>query len=650
MFEYGSELLNDFGGASALEWLETNGIGGWASSSLTFANTRRYHGILVAGSRTRPERTVLVARLDETLKTAEGSFELASNQFDGVIHPAGYRLMESFRKDIFPEVVYRCGSVRLRKTIITPRGENTTIVLYELIEGDGPLELRLRPFYANRDYHSLVRRESFAMPLVHVRIDGSKFESHADWWRGFEYPIERERGLDDHEDLFTPGEYVVKLQKGSLLPVVMSTEDPAGRDLLALIDAEHSRREALVESKDDLVRALTLAADQFIIDRDVASPMSNVADAAAQGIEDGPGREDPAAARRLQTVIAGYHWFTDWGRDTMISLPGLCLVTRRFEDAKNILRRFIAAASKGMMPNRFPDGTDVPAYNSVDAGLWFFVAVWKYFDHTWDVDFVRNEAAPVLFDMLAWLDRGTRYNIHVDDDGLLYAGASGVQLTWMDAKAGDEVFTPRCGKPVEINALFYNALRITARLTDSEELAERAEKVRVSFEKAFWNARDGCCFDVIGPDDASIRPNQLLVLSLPFPLFGEARAEQILATCEQHLLTPRGLRSLSPYDSRYRGRLIGNQWARDSAYHQGTVWSWLLGPYMTALCRVRGERGRQQSRDLLDAFLPHLRDEAGIGTISEIFDGDAPHLPRGCIAQAWSVAELLRAYLEDVDG
>lgn len=354
-------------------------------------------------------------------------------------------------------------------------------------------------------------------------------------------------------------------------------------------------------------------------------------------------------AAQLQTVIAGYHWFADWGRDTMIALPGLCLVSGRFGEARDILRRFIAAASKGMMPNRFPEGSDTPAYNSVDSGLWFFVAVWKYFDYTWDVEFVREEAIPIMLDMLGWLEKGTRYNIHVDDDGLLYAGASGVQLTWMDAKVGDEVFTPRRGKPVEVNALWYNALRITATLTASEELAARAAEVRRVFEEKFWNEATGCCFDVLSPADASLRPNQLLALSLPFPLFDSTRAEAILAICEEHLLTPRGLRSLSNRDPRYRAALTGDQRSRDAAYHQGTVWSWLLGPYITALCRVRGSEGRTQARTVLQTFAPHLR-EAGVGTISEVFDGDAPHAPRGCIAQAWSVAEILRAIREDLDG
>lgn len=622
MYEYGPEVLRDFTRASALEWLETSGTGGYASSSLVFANTRRYHGLLVAGSTSRSDRTILVSKLDETIVSSEGSFELGCSQFPGTIHPAGYTYLDRFVRDLFPVATYRAGGITLRKTIVAPRGENTTIVLYEVLEAPGPFELRLTPFLAGRDYHSLVDRATWSEPLVRIRIEGARFESAPVWWTAFEYAIEIERGLPAHEDLFTPGSYVVTLRPGAVLPVAISTGDMTGRDLLAMIAAERARRDALViHAPDPLSRTLTLAADQFIVARDEG----------------------------LETIIAGYHWFGDWGRDTMISLHGLTYTTHRFDDARRILRRFLLAANRGMIPNRFPEGSDTPAYNSVDAGLWLFIAIWDYFDSAWDVDFVRSEAVPALLDIIGCLDRGTRFNIHVDDDGLLYAGANGVQLTWMDARVGDECITPRRGKPVEINALWYNALSIVARLTASRELTARADQVRASFERLFWNEDAGCCFDVLNPSDPSIRPNQLLALSLPFPLFDSDRAERILRTCRQKLLTPVGLRTLSPDDPRYLGKLLGDQQARDAAYHQGTVWPWLLGPYVTALVRIRGEEGRAEARRIIEGFVPHL-GEAGVGTISEIFDGDAPHAPRGCIAQAWSVAELLRIWMEEVNG
>jgi predicted glycogen debranching enzyme len=358
---------------------------------------------------------------------------------------------------------------------------------------------------------------------------------------------------------------------------------------------------------------LILAADQFLIDRD----------------------------RHTKTIIAGYHWFTDWGRDTMIALPGLCLATGRFSDAKQILRRWLAAASQGMIPNRFPDGTNEPEFNSVDAGLWLFIAIWRYREATGDEEFLCDEALPVLRDAIDWLVRGTRFNIHVDLDGLLYAGASGVALTWMDAIVDGEAVTPRSGKPVEINALWYNALRIVAELAGDAGLAARADAVRESFEAAFWNRESQCCFDVVNPNDASIRPNQIFAIALPFAMFDEARAEQIIRVCESKLLTPVGLRTLAPDDPRYRGQLIGDPRSRDTAYHQGTVWPWLFGPYIDALLRYRGDAGRDAASSLVANMASHLAD-AGVGTIGEIFDGDAPHTPRGCIAQAWSVGELLR--------
>jgi predicted glycogen debranching enzyme len=607
-FEFDADLLHDFDRAVKREWIETNGVGGWASSTIVCANTRRYHGLLVAGSRSRSERRVLVSKLDETLVIGDERYELGCNRYPGAISPLGFEWMTSFRRDLFPEFEYEAGGVRLRKTIVCPRGENTTIVLYEVLEAASPFQMRLRPFFANRDFHSLMKRsDEWTAPVVTIDVPGATFEPWPDWYYNFEYEAEQERGLDFSEDLQTPGEYVVELEAGARLPVVLSVgrvlqpASPGGLEnppyVEALIERERTRREQFAGND------LFLAADQFIVDRD-----------AGQGI------------------IAGYHWFGEWGRDAMISLPGLCLATGRTDDAREVLRRFLSVADRGMIPNRFPEGSDVPEYNSVDAGLWLFVAVWHYVRATGDLQFV-----PALVEMIEWLDRGTRFNIHVDDDGLLYAGAAGVQLTWMDAKVGDWVVTPRRGKPVEVNALWYNALQITAELTNDDALHARAEAVRLRFSEVFWNEQASCCYDVVegAMRDGSIRPNQLFALSLPFPLIEGERAESVLRVCEAKLLTPYGLRTLSPDDDRYRGTSTGPQSERDAAYHQGTVWPWLIGAYSDAVQRVRGERPE------FPALIAHL-SEAGLGSISEVFDGDAPHTPRGCIAQAWSVAELLR--------
>jgi glycogen debranching enzyme len=628
MIALGPDVLHDFERASQLEWIETNGLGGWAGSSVTFANTRRYHGMLVAALPGRTERTVLVSKLDETIN----GVDLATNRFPDTIHPRGFERLVSFRRGVFPVWEFVAGGVRLRKTVVAPHGENLTIILYEVLDCAAPFELRLTPFLAGRDYHSLIHCTDASLPFVHIDVPGATFNAKPDCWKEFDYDRERERGLDHLEDLFTPGSYSVTLKRGEVLPVAIGVEY-ADWDALGLIEDERSRREAVLggggggggggsESPDpessrtptphSLLPTLLLAADQFLIERD-----------------------------EKKTIIAGYHWFTDWGRDTMIALPGLCLATGRFDDAKQILRRWLAAASKGMIPNRFPDGTNEPEFNSVDAGLWLFIAVWRYREATNDDGFIHDEALPVLRDAINWLDRGTRFGIHVDLDGLLYAGANGVALTWMDAIVDGEAVTPRRGKPVEINALWYNALRIVAALSDDSELSDRAESVRESFESAFWNRQSQCCFDVVNPNDASVRPNQLFAIALPFPLFDDARAEEILRVCESQLLTPVGLRTLTPNDPRYRGRLIGDQHSRDTAYHQGTVWPWLLGAYIDALLRYRGDAGFSSARALIANLSTHL-NEAALGTIGEIFDGDAPHAPRGCIAQAWSVGEVLR--------
>ena len=595
MLTIAAEALRNFERATSLEFLDTNGLGGWAGSSLCFANTRRYHGMLVTASRTRAERTVVVAKLDE----AVNGVELSSNRYVGAVHPRGFELLKRFDRDIFPLWEYAIGDIRLRKTVGCPRGENTTIIRYEVVGAS--VELRLRPFLAGRDSHHLMRRHDGAPPFVKIIVAGAKFEAAPDWYYNFEYERERERGLDCVEDLFTPGAYVVQLAPGAPLDVILTTEEKTRVSL----DKERARRERFA-----LRGPLTLAADQFIVDRE----------------DDDRG------------IIAGYHWFAEWGRDTMISLPGLCLATHRFSDAKRILRRWLRAFNEGLIPNRFVEHAQ-PDYNSIDAALWVFVAVWKYLEATRDHTFVREEALPQLLDAIAWFERGVF-------DGLLH---SGPQMTWMDARVKGIATTPREGKAVEINALWYNALRIAAALSDDTNLTRRADSVREKFRERFWNARAGCCFDVIEPEDDSIRPNQIFAMSLPFPLLQGDRAESVLRVCESKLLTPVGLRTLSPDDPRYRGHIEGDQWARDSAYHQGTVWPWLLGPWVTAVTRVRGEAGREQARKLIDNMEAHLH-EAGVGTISEVFDGDPPHAPRGCIAQAWSVAELLRVIAEDVDG
>ena len=635
----------DFGYLEPREWIECNGLGGWASASLSGALTRRYHGLLVAALRPPTGRMVMLSKLDEALLGAEGRFELGCNEYPGITYPRGFEQLAAFSRGLFPVFEFACGGMRLRKTVAALHGENTALVCYELLEASAPSALELRPLLAPRDYHSLSHANPFlrqssefkggllrlkpydGVPEIFIQVPGSSFSAEGAWYRNFQYARERERGLDFEEDLFCHGAFRVELKKGEPLYVLASLQDPSGRDGSALLKAEAGRREALLAGQDDpFRRRLLLAADQFLVRR----------------------------GGDLSTIIAGYPWFTDWSRDTMIALRGLCLSTGRLAEAKGILEAFLQSLSQGMLPNRFPDASEIPEYNTVDGTLWLFVAVFDFWKKGGDEAFVFKRCLPALLEILEWHRHGTRYGIQADADGLLKAGEPGMQLTWMDAKVGGWVVTPRQGKAVEVNALWFNALRISLELCLAAKktelvagLAREAESCRLAIAKAFWNPAADCCYDVIdgAQADASLRPNQLFCLSLPFPLFEGARAESILKAVEKKLLTPRGLRSLSPDDPRYSPRYEGGVRERDGAYHQGTVWGWLLGPYCEALIRVRGKAGKATAQKLIEGFSPHL-DEACIGTASEIFDGEAPHAAKGCPAQAWTVAELLRIQLD----
>ncbi len=642
-------VTQNLGEAIGREWLETNGLGGWASSTIANAHTRRYHGLLVAATQPPVGRVVLLSKLDETLMRGEVRRELGSNVYPGAVHPQGYRHLKAFKKDIFPSFTYAVNDIVLEKRVAAIFGENTTVILYRVLEAAAPFQLALRPFIAGRDYHSLMQanREirptasydghvwSYQpyphLPVLFMRVPGATYFDHPDWYYRFEYLKEKQRGQDFQEDLFTPGVFTTSLECGSQLGIIVSTENPIDREAGDLLNKETERRKSLSAAlpvSDAFTQALSLAADQFVVRR----------------------------GDDLKTIIAGYHWFTDWGRDTMIALPGLTLVTGRYADAKKILQTFAENINQGMLPNRFPDAGEKPAYNTVDAGLWFFVAAYKYYRYTQDLSFLKAVLMPAMAEIIDWHQRGTRYGIHMARDGLLAAGEPGVQLTWMDVKIGDWVVTPRSGKAVEINALWYNALVIYARLLntvgrqkEARSFQKLSQMVIKHFVQVFWNAEGGYLFDVVDRDqrDSAIRPNQLLALSLPFALLGRNRARQALKVVEYHLLTPVGLRSLSPHDPAFNATYQGNGYQRDAAYHQGTVWAWLLGPYLTALVKVRGKTGRRQGLKLMSAVQDHLTT-SGIGQISEIFDGASPHAPRGCIAQAWSVAEIARAYVEDL--
>lgn len=652
MIQFTHDTLNDLDEATSREWLETNGLGGFSSSTIIGLNTRRYHGLLTAATKPPVGRIVMLSKLEETLIIDGRRYELSANQYPGTIHPQGFQYQTGFRLDPFPVFIYEVAGLRLEKSVFMVQGQNSVVVHYELPAGTTMKDIKfeIRPLIAFRDYHSTTHENSAlqphvemgegmttvapyaGLPALHFAHDAGALDADGFWYRNFEYVIEKERGLDFSEDLFSPFSMTFHLDGSSAGRIIASTErhDIARADEYR--DAEIARRRAIKTrmpaEHNELVRSLAAAADQFIVARE-----------------------------RCKTVIAGYHWFSDWGRDTMIALPGLTLATGHEEVAKSILSEFALHVDQGMLPNRFPDTGETPEYNTVDGTLWFLEAVRSLLQYTNDYEFVRTKLYDVLKDIISWHLRGTRYNIHVDENGLLVSGEPGVQLTWMDAKVNDWVVTPRHGKPVEIQALWYNALRVMEQLASKfgdveskSQYAELAGRAKTSFNEQFWNEEANCLYDVVDGDarDGSIRPNQVFAVSLFHSMISQERAESILSVVERELLAPRGLRTLSPGDSHYVGQYAGSPLSRDGSYHQGTVWPWLMGAYITACVKTRGKIiGREFAAKWLRNFGDHLH-EACLGQVSEIFDGDAPQKARGCVAQAWSVAELLRAALEDV--
>jgi predicted glycogen debranching enzyme len=661
MINFDAEACQNLETALGREWLETNHLGGFASSTITGANTRRYHALLTAALSPPTGRIVLLSKFEETLILDGERFDLSTNLYQpDVVHPQGFRRQVNFRLDPFPVFTYQAGDTRVEKSVFMPHGENSVVVRYRVqASGATRASLEIRPLVAFRDYHSLCSEaldvflqaelkpnlvslfkqdDSSQLLLAHNAVQVS---IEGNWYRNFEYPEERARGFDFHEDLFNPCLLIWQVEADTTCDLIASaTVEHAAGDAAILEERERERRRGIAKSTgaagtsedEAFAQSLVAASDQFLVRR-------------------GEG---------LGSVIAGYHWFTDWGRDTMISLGGLAFARGKFDTAREILLAFATHMRDGVIPNRFPDAGEEPEYNNVDGTLWFVNAVGELVRReSGGMEFVREHLYARLKEFIEWHERGTVYSIRVCEDGLLSAGQEDVQLTWMDAKIGDYVVTPRAGKAVEIQALWYNALRtieeIAARLDDDwmrNHCRALAELARAGFHGLFWNDAGNCLFDYInlaGEPDAAIRPNQIFALSLPHPIMTGSRGLSVVETVERELLTPYGLRSLSPRHPDYRARYEGDSYARDTAYHQGTVWAWLIGPFVTAYLRVHGRTPASlaQARRYVQSFREHLR-EAGVGQISEIFDGDAPHTPRGCIAQAWSVAELLRCELEEL--
>lgn len=637
--------------ALSLEWLETNGRGGFSSGTVAGANTRRYHALLLTARNPPSERFVLINHLEEWLALDGQTFPLSTNLYPGTVHPAGYEHCIGFSTDPWPTWTFDCNGVTVQREILSIHGRDIVIVRWKLIgKKHSRAALRVRPKLTGRDYHgthhengslATEARVGTGMVMWHPYSDlppvrafhsgGYRHEPH--WYRRIQFPVEQQRGLDHEEDWWSPGELTFDLESGSTRTMALTSESIDHLDVAAFTKREQARREQLKQAApaaDPLAGTLWRVAESYLSER-------------------GHG----------QTIIAGYPWFTDWGRDTFMSLPGLCLVTGRLDRAWQVIASFAAHVSEGMVPNRFPDAGEQPEYNTIDGSLWFIHAIDRYLAASGDEARVRETAWPAVQQILDGYRRGTRYGIRMDQDGLIAGGVPGTQLTWMDAKIGEWVVTPRHGKPVEIQALWVRALEVGDRLARRFGEADYADRCRAdrsraiaSFRNRFWYEQGGYLYDVIdGPEgnDASLRPNQLYALSLADDLVPRDQAQQMLRLVEEQLLTPVGLRTLSPTDSRYRPRYEGGVPERDGAYHQGTVWPFLLGLLVTAWMKTFGRSAavRNKARGFLAGLDAHLH-EACLGQVSEIFDAEAPHQPRGCFAQAWSVAEPLRALIEDL--
>jgi predicted glycogen debranching enzyme len=657
--QFGREVCGQLEIAESREWLVTNGLGGYASGTVAGTTTRRYHGLLVAALQPPVKRTVLVNDLDESIRYRGNTFSLATNRWtSGFISPKGYLLLEAFYLEgTKPVWRYALEEALVEKRVWMKQRENTTYVRFSLLRGREPIELDAKVLANYRDFHHTTRNPAWT-PRVESVDDGLEvfaFEgatpiflksAHGswtprnEWYRSYLLPVERERGLDDQEDRLYAGQFHAQISPGESVTMVFSTEPNASLDdeealtartnyevqLFQSWQQKHASTCAIVADEEpSWLWQLVLAADQFIVRRQIP--------------------RDPNGL----TILAGYHWFNDWGRDVMIALPGLTISMGRPEIAKNILLSLARYVDTGLLPNNFPDAGETPSYNTVDAALWFFEAVRQYFEATQDLEILQT-LYPVFAQIIDAYVSGTRYNIKVDPvDALVYAGTADLQLTWMDAKVGDWVVTPRTGKAIEVNALWINALdsmsgfaRLLMKPGDGyERLAEKATR---GFQK-FWSAEKQYCYDVVdtplGGRDASLRPNQVFAVSLPASPLSPIQRKAVVDALAEQLLTSHGLRSLGPREPGYKGECRGGPRERDSAYHQGTVWGWLLGPF--ALAHYRVYRDARLAQGFLEP-LGKTISTSGLGTLSEIFSGDPPFSPEGTIAQAWTVAEIVRAW------
>ena len=638
------------------EWLLTNERGAYCGSTVAGCHTRRYHGLLIGTLDPPANRIHALSQCLEAVSVGGRRHILTNFEFGGRLADEAMAYLRQFRRGAGAHFEYEIDGVRLTRSVYLARRTDTVAIVYRFEDVSGPVELEVRPLVGLRDFHGLqrswvsmtaeqveggvlVRHGGADSCELFMRCKEGGFAADAQWWYDFLYRADRERGQDCTEDLWSPGVFRCRLERPDEVVVWanlskrFNAETAEGFDLETRVAELREHRRRVVRAaggRQERLRRLFAAADAFVVRRSIGG-------------------------RQRCTIVAGYPWFMDWGRDTFISLKGLLLCTGRLEEATSVLTTFAAAADQGMIPNRFDDRSNTAHFNSVDASLWFIHAAFEYLGASGDGRTFARELLPVIRWIVDSYERGTRFGIRADEDGLITAGNEQTQLTWMDAKCGDVTFTPRWGKAVEVNALWHEALTRMAQFYDERNTvsAQRyramADKVAANFRRCFWNERVGWLNDCVRADgaDASLRPNQILAVSLSGDLLSAEQQRAVVDVAERRLLTPYGLRTLDPADPRYRGRYEGGAMERDGAYHQGTVWPWLMGPFVEAYLRVHGsgKEARRRAAAFIEPLMRHLAEDGCLGSVAEIFDGDKPQRPKGCFAQAWSVASLITAYM-----
>ena len=644
---FGKNDLKDYSSCISKEYLLTNGIGGYSTATIAGSNVRKYSSILTACLNPPTDRRILLSKLDESIIFHEEKIKLYTNEYEDGYIDKGFINQQSFELNEFANFNYEVQGILISKKITMEYGKNTAVVNYKVRSNNKSFKLRIEALVNNRDHHGNTKKGDFTCRQklikngVNIKYDinnielnlvsdKAKYTAKGEWSKEFLYFDEAERGLKETDYNYNSGYFEIELAANETIEFSIIASTEAIKELAGhkYFKAEVDRKKGLLKKlkyRDEFTEALALACDQFIVKR---------------------------KSTNTATVIAGYPWFTDWGRDTMIALPGLTLCTGRYEEGKEMLLTFAKYLKNGLVPNMFPDDGIDPIYNTIDGTLWYFNAVYKYIEYTGDYDFIEKHIFSHLTDILKQHIEGTDFKIKMDEDGLLSGGDKTLQLTWMDVKIKDWTVTPRQGKAVEINALWYNAIKAYIELCSKYNVScdyyqTLAEKVKESFIEKFWDEDKGYLFDYIDGEEKNgqIRPNAVIAISLPFKILEADNAKKILEVAFEKLYATYGLRSLAYDDEEYKKIYKGDLVARDSAYHQGTIWSWLIGPFITAISYYY--KDKELCRQLIEPFYDHVKDR-GLGNVSEVFDGNSPYIARGCYAQAWGAAELLRVYMEHI--